>query len=136
MIRSFSLLPGVGYAAAVMSCWMNVYYIVILAWAVYYFFASIGTGTFLRTKEKRTLSPYFYKLAPVMFILKFIDLPWRTCDNYWNTKYCVTPLDRIKLHCWSNITNPTNTTRPDMCTLNQMNISTKLLSDPVKEYWE
>lgn len=38
------LVAGVGYAAAVMSCWMNMYYIVVLAWAVYYFFASIGTG--------------------------------------------------------------------------------------------
>lgn len=35
---------GIGYAAAVMSCWMNVYYIVILAWAVFYFFMSLRSG--------------------------------------------------------------------------------------------
>lgn len=35
---------GIGYAAAVMSCWMNVYYIVILAWAIFYFFMSLRTG--------------------------------------------------------------------------------------------
>lgn len=35
---------GIGYAAAVMSCWMNVYYIVILAWAIFYFFMSLRSG--------------------------------------------------------------------------------------------
>lgn len=38
------IFKGIGYAAAVMSCWMNVYYIVILAWAVFYFFMSLRTG--------------------------------------------------------------------------------------------
>lgn len=27
-----------------MSCWMNVYYIVILAWAIFYFFMSMRAG--------------------------------------------------------------------------------------------
>lgn len=38
------MISGIGYAAAVMSCWMNVYYIVILAWALFYFFMSLRTG--------------------------------------------------------------------------------------------
>ncbi|KAK7582127.1 hypothetical protein V9T40_013572 [Parthenolecanium corni] len=97
------IFKGVGYAAAVMSCWMNMYYIVVLAWAVYYFFASIGT-----------------------------DLPWRTCNNLWNTKTCVSPIDRLNLNCWPNSTTP----KAQICNLNQMNVSASLLSDPVKEYWE
>lgn len=41
------LFKGIGYAAAVMSCWMNVYYIVILAWAIFYFFMSMRSGKWI-----------------------------------------------------------------------------------------
>ncbi|XP_050685598.1 sodium- and chloride-dependent GABA transporter 1 [Leptidea sinapis] len=95
------IFKGIGYAAAVMSCWMNVYYIVILAWAIFYFFMSMRS-----------------------------DVPWRNCDNYWNTDTCVNPYDRKNLTCWS---------MHDMsmyCTLNGKNISKTILSDPVKEFWE
>lgn len=47
------LFKGIGYAAAVMSCWMNVYYIVILAWAIFYFFMSMRSGPF-----RHALYPY------------------------------------------------------------------------------
>lgn len=43
-----NIYQGIGYAAAVMSCWMNVYYIVILAWAIFYFFMSMRAGKNIR----------------------------------------------------------------------------------------
>ncbi|CAK1546755.1 unnamed protein product [Leptosia nina] len=95
------IFKGIGYAAAVMSCWMNVYYIVILAWAIFYFFMSMRS-----------------------------DVPWRNCDNYWNTETCVNPYDRKNLTCWSSMDMTT------YCTLNGKNISKAILSDPVKEFWE
>ncbi|GLV42939.1 GABA transporter [Carabus blaptoides fortunei] len=99
------IFKGIGYAAAVMSCWMNVYYIVILAWAIFYFFMSMRA-----------------------------DVPWRTCSNYWNTKYCVNPYDRSSLLCWEQYNQ--NNTITKYCAVNQFNISLSDLTDPVKEFWE
>ncbi|XP_075218844.1 sodium- and chloride-dependent GABA transporter [Lycorma delicatula] len=99
------IFKGIGYAAAVMSCWMNVYYIVILAWAIFYFFMSMR-----------------------------YDVPWRTCNNYWNTEYCVNPYDRKSLTCWKKYLNTTYHTA--YCQINNRNVSVKELTDPVKEFWE
>nr|XP_040236758.2 sodium- and chloride-dependent GABA transporter 1-like [Anopheles coluzzii] len=99
------IFKGIGYAAAVMSCWMNVYYIVILAWAIFYFFMSLRA-----------------------------DVPWRTCDNAWNSINCVNPYDRKDLLCWETI--GVNGTLTKICSLNSNNVSMSDLADPVKEFWE
>ncbi|XP_033168255.1 sodium- and chloride-dependent GABA transporter 1 isoform X4 [Drosophila mauritiana] len=98
------IFKGIGYAAAVMSCWMNVYYIVILAWAVFYFFMSMRA-----------------------------DVPWRTCNNWWNTVNCVSQYERKNLHCWDKIINGTT---QKVCSVSALNITSLELTDPVKEFWE
>ena len=59
----FALLSilGIGWATTVTVFFQNCYYNVILAWAFYYMFASFTS-----------------------------ELPWETCDNYWNTDQCAT----------------------------------------------
>ena len=48
-----------GYGALIAAAWLNVFYIVVLAWAIYYLVASMAT-----------------------------ELPWATCGNWWNTANC------------------------------------------------
>ncbi|XP_063982875.1 sodium- and chloride-dependent GABA transporter 1-like [Diachasmimorpha longicaudata] len=96
------IFKGIGYATCVLSCWTNIYYIIILAWALFYFLVSLNS-----------------------------DVPWRTCNNYWNSEYCITPEERLRASCWSDIHG--NIT---MCQTSIGNYSTVVLKDPVKEYWE
>lgn len=87
-----------------MSCWMNVYYIVILAWASFYFFMS------MRSK-----------------------LPWSTCDNLWNTYTCVNPYLRKNI-CFDRPSTLVNGTvaMTKFCTLGGKNVSASVLTDPVR----
>lgn len=47
---------GIGYATQVIEAHLNIYYIVILAWAIFYLFNCFTT-----------------------------ELPWAGCGHYWNT---------------------------------------------------
>uniref|UniRef100_A0A7N8Y8A4 Transporter n=1 Tax=Mastacembelus armatus TaxID=205130 RepID=A0A7N8Y8A4_9TELE len=54
------LLEGVGYATQVIVALLNVYYIIVLAWAIFFLFNSFTW-----------------------------DLPWASCNNTWNTDSCM-----------------------------------------------
>ena len=62
------IFKGIGYATTVMAFWLNSYYIVVLAWALYYFVMSFNS-----------------------------ILPWTTCNNPWNTENCVETFDVQKI---------------------------------------
>lgn len=56
------IFKGLGFSSAVMCFLCDLYYIVLLAWSIYYLLMS----------------------------LRF-ELPWASCDNWWNTENCITP---------------------------------------------
>ncbi|XP_065350626.1 sodium- and chloride-dependent GABA transporter 2-like [Cloeon dipterum] len=77
------IFKGIGYGTTLICFSLNVYYIVILAWTVHYFYNSFTT-----------------------------ELPWSSCNNWWNTDRCFSPLDPQ-----TNLTNASKV-------------------DAVIEYWE
>ncbi|XP_045866623.1 sodium- and chloride-dependent GABA transporter 2 isoform X2 [Meles meles] len=54
------IFEGIGYASQMIVVLLNIYYIIVLAWALFYLFSSFT-----------------------------IDLPWGSCHHEWNTEYCV-----------------------------------------------
>jgi len=122
------IFKGVGIAAAVMACWLNVYYIVVLSWGLYYFYESLST-----------------------------DLPWRTCENDWNTASCRNPYDlpyseacktKDAYPCSKLPSNYKNCSKEgvesiaaDFCEFsNKFNETVELfvlnVTNPVEEFWE
>uniref|UniRef100_A0AC11DAE9 Solute carrier family 6 member 6 n=1 Tax=Ovis aries TaxID=9940 RepID=A0AC11DAE9_SHEEP len=76
------LFAGIGYASIVIVSLLNIYYIVILAWATYYLFQSFQS-----------------------------ELPWAKCNHSWNTPHCLEDTLRKNRSLWvSNST--TNFTSP------------------------
>jgi len=59
-MRLAPITGGIGYASSVIVALLNIYYIVILAWAIFYLFQSLT-------------SP---------------ELPWASCGHVWNTICC------------------------------------------------
>lgn len=54
------IFQGIGWASVIIVQFLNIYYIVILGWALFYMFASFSS-----------------------------ELPWSRCGNEWNTPNCV-----------------------------------------------
>lgn len=73
--------PGIGYASFVIVSLLNIYYIVILAWGLYYLF--------------QCFQP---------------ELPWAKCKQPWNTESCVEDTVRKNKTLWlaANVTNFTS----------------------------
>ncbi|XP_013776658.1 sodium- and chloride-dependent GABA transporter 1-like [Limulus polyphemus] len=95
------IFKGVGYAAAVMAFWLNCYYIVVLAWAIYYVVSSLD-----------------------------VDIPWRTCDNWWNSIFCRSEYEEGGLpNCTGNAEMD-----PPICAYNLSDHT--IFRSTVKEYWE
>ncbi|KAM6284592.1 sodium- and chloride-dependent betaine transporter isoform 1-T3 [Spheniscus humboldti] len=62
------IFEGIGYASQVIECYLNIYYIIILSWALFYLFSSFTTV-----------------------------LPWASCNNPWNSDLCVDILNSSRL---------------------------------------
>ncbi|XP_064623694.1 sodium- and chloride-dependent taurine transporter-like [Lineus longissimus] len=114
------LFEGVGYACCVINFYCNVYYIVILAWAFYYMFASFNTV-----------------------------LPWSTCDNPWNTERCTIFEARQNSTLMAASLNTTVAVPSAVSmavtsigygatssNLTNISLNTTRGVDPVTEYWE
>ncbi|XP_036388764.1 sodium- and chloride-dependent taurine transporter-like isoform X1 [Megalops cyprinoides] len=76
------IFTGIGYASMVVVSLLNVYYIVILAWGLYYLFQSFQA-----------------------------ELPWARCRHSWNTPSCVEDTVRRNKTLWL-AANTTNFTSP------------------------
>ncbi|KAI8507505.1 Sodium-dependent serotonin transporter [Branchiostoma belcheri] len=63
------LFKGLGYAMILVGMYTSFYYNTIIAWAVFYFFSSFTS-----------------------------DLPWRSCNNTWNTENCT----EFNVDTWRN----------------------------------
>jgi len=89
------ILQGVGYATMTIVFWLDIYYCIIIAWTLFYL---INT------------------------IINIPELPWRTCDNPWNTPNCHDGLSK------------TNSTSEGLEALHSIRPNDS--KSPVEEYWD
>ncbi|XP_035668938.1 sodium- and chloride-dependent GABA transporter 2-like isoform X2 [Branchiostoma floridae] len=69
-LKAWNLCPlfsGIGMASMVIVSFLNMYYVMVMGWALHYFFASFTS-----------------------------ELPWATCGNWWNTDRCIASDEEIK----------------------------------------
>ncbi|KAK0080226.1 hypothetical protein PV325_014170 [Microctonus aethiopoides] len=94
------LLQGVGYATMTIVFFLDVYYCIIIAWTLFYLISTFARLT---------------------------NLPWSSCDNWWNTKNC---FDKSNGTSLKQFTSERNTSL-------QINSNESFHhTTPVEEYWE
>jgi hypothetical protein len=72
---NFANPSGIGIGTTIMIGYCNIYYIIILAWALHFFFSSFAW-----------------------------ELPWATCGNSWNTENCISIIDVSQKYNITNVT--------------------------------
>ncbi|XP_072027465.1 sodium- and chloride-dependent GABA transporter 2-like [Amphiura filiformis] len=110
--RICPLFEGVGIATTVICWWLNHYYVIILAWALFYLFNSFQR-----------------------------DLPWASCGNWWNTERCSVSFGTLNSTCL-NVTSTNDTdllyttaaTTSNMTNATICNNFTRVSS--VTEFWQ
>ncbi|XP_078352752.1 sodium- and chloride-dependent GABA transporter 1-like [Oculina patagonica] len=89
------VLKGLGVAMVITSLLIPIYYNVVISWSIYYLYNSF---------------------AP--------DVPWKSCENEWNTATCSEAWGNFTSNCTTSIDQPLN------CR------STVKLTSPSEEFWE
>ncbi|CAB4058286.1 SLC6A1 [Lepeophtheirus salmonis] len=85
------ILQGVGYATMTIVFFLDIYYCIIIAWTLFYL---------------------------IQTFINFPNLPWGTCDNYWNSEYCF------------------NGDHESNATILKKHLANNLTKSPVEEYWD
>jgi len=98
------MLKGVGVATMTVVFYLDIYYCVIIAWTFFYLFAG-------------------FSALP--------DLPWDTCDGWWNTKVCFRATDNMTANDILLENYPwVNKTKDGITKL------VRKSNTPVEEFWE
>nr|XP_033190584.1 sodium- and chloride-dependent GABA transporter 1-like [Bombus vancouverensis nearcticus]XP_033190585.1 sodium- and chloride-dependent GABA transporter 1-like [Bombus vancouverensis nearcticus] len=95
------LLQGVGYATMTIVFFLDVYYCIIIAWTLFYLISTFAN---------------------------IPSVPWRGCENWWNTENCSDGLRKIDES--SDSSNTTNSTYDNYTR------AVPHHTTPVEEYWE
>ncbi|KAL5009459.1 hypothetical protein ScPMuIL_011764 [Solemya velum] len=115
--RLVPLFQGIGVAAAIVVFYLNLYYIIILAWDLYYLGMSFTSV-----------------------------LPWSHCNNTWNTPRC-TVFTEVVEPCFDNSNNSLGISNSTLTGCGHLNTTvfnetvgnftaTRNHVDPVIEFWE